>query len=211
MAYTITEAQAVELFKIAEAIVGKQIQSGMVSENDRDDYIQELILLMVQHQDEWTVPEGIRFESYANTVMEKRFWNLWRKNNITKDALTKAESLNETFVNDSGEEEEFIARLTECGILSNDAEISEYWSHTRLVSEIRLFILTLPKEERVLCKILLYHNKAEACRILGKHRQSLSRMVECIRTKMLLAGISPRHQKNLKKSCSECEVFAFKK
>ena len=63
MAYTITEAQATELLKIADALVGKKISKGMISESDRKDYIQELMLIMVQHQDDWTVPEGVSFEA----------------------------------------------------------------------------------------------------------------------------------------------------
>ena len=35
MAYTITEAQATELLKIADALVGKKISKGMISESDR--------------------------------------------------------------------------------------------------------------------------------------------------------------------------------
>ena len=99
MAYTITEAQATELLKIADALVGKKISKGMISESDRKDYIQELMLIMVQHQDDWTVPEGVSFEAYANTVMEKRLINIWEKFHPKKDIMQNAVSLNEILKN----------------------------------------------------------------------------------------------------------------
>lgn len=199
MAYTITEAQATELLKIADALVGKKISKGMISESDRKDYIQELMLIMVQHQNDWTVPEGVSFEAYANTVMEKRLINIWEKFHPKKDIMQNAVSLNEILKNDEGEEEEFISRLTEDGMMVNDAEISANWARGRLIAEVRLFVATLPDEERELCEILMYHNKVETARILGKHKQSVWRIMGRIREKMLTAGFQSPSQKNRKK------------
>ena len=83
---------------------------------------------MVQHQNDWTVPEGVRFESYANTVMEKRLINIWKKKHLQKDLLHDAVSLNATFSNDDGEEEEFINRLTETGMMNQNSELSSTWT-----------------------------------------------------------------------------------
>lgn len=201
MAYTITEAQAAELLKIADTLVGKQVKSGLISNSDRDDYIQELMLIMVQHQDDWTVPEGVRFEAYANTVMEKRLISIWRKKNVQKDVLHNALSLNATFIDDDEKEEEFVNRLTENGMMANDAESSINWSRGRYIAEIRLFVSTLPEDERELCETLMCYNKVETARILGKHKQTIWRMMDRIRKKMLYADIIPpskKNQKNLK-------------
>ena len=84
MAYGITEAQAVELLKIGDALVGKQVKSGYIAESDRDDYIQDLMLIMVSHQSDWDVPEGVKFEAFANTIMRNRLISLWRERHPTK-------------------------------------------------------------------------------------------------------------------------------
>ena len=202
MAYTITEAQAAELLKIADTLVGKQIKGGLIPESDRDDYIQELMLIMVEHQNDWTVPDGVRFESYANTVMEKRLISIWRKKNVQKDVLNNALSLNATFIDEDEKEEEFVNRLTENGMMVNDAESSINWSRGRYIAEIRLFVATLPEDERELCETLMHYNKVETARILGKHKQTIWRMMDRIRKKMLSADILPpskKNQKNLKK------------
>ena len=199
MAYTITEAQAAELLKIADALVGKKISKGMISESDRKDYIQELMLIMVQHQDVWTVPEGVRFESYANTVMEKRLINIWKKNHLQKDVLHDAVSLNATYSNCDGEEEEFINNLTENGMMHTDAEISSSWSQGRLIAEIRLFVATLPIEEQKLCEILMNEPlNSDIASLIGVHRQTVWRMMHRIRRKMERAGLRPS-KKNGKK------------
>ena len=198
MAYTITEAQAATLLRIADALVGKQIKCGLISESDRNDYIQELMLIMVQHQNDWTVPDGVCFEAYANTVMEKRLINIWKKNHLQKDVLHDAVSLNATFSNDDGEEEEFINRLTENGMLNTNAEISANWSKGRLIAEVRLFVATLPEEERKLCEILMHESVwNNVAKIMGKHRHIVWRMIQRIRKKMELAGLN--YKKNEKK------------
>ena len=212
MAYTITEAQAAKLLYFAEAIVGKQIQNGMISLNDRDDYVQELVLIMVKHQDEWNVPEGVDLEVYAYTVMEKRFWNIWHKNNSVKDVMNETVSLYNTFVNENGEEEEFISRLTEYGMMCDFSGIRDFIVQSNLHSEIHSFLLTLPSDERELCEILMWcDNISEISRILNKHRQTIQRMIERIRNKMVTAGISQENQKNQKKVQKGCDKFAFKK
>lgn len=191
MAYTITEVQAATLLKIADALVGKQVQKGLIHESDRKDYIQELMLIMVQHQDDWTVPEDVSFEAYANTVMEKRLISVWRKKNAVKDVMSKACSLNTTFQLDSGEEDEYITLVTEIDQMAYKKDIFQSCSRRRLFAEIRLFVETLPEEERELCEALMYNTKAETCRILCKGRPSIWRMIKRIRTKMIATGIFP--------------------
>ena len=198
MAYTITEAQAATLLKIADALVGKQIKSGLIPESDRDDYIQELMLIMVKHQDDWTVPAGVSFEAYANTVMEKRIISVWREKNPIKDVMTQACSLNTTFQLDSGEEEEYITLVTEIDQRINEGNNIHSWLRRELFAEIRLFVATLPKEEQELCETLMYNTKAETCRILGKGRPSIWRMLKRIRAKMIAADILPQIEKKSK-------------
>lgn len=189
MAYTITEEQAKALLKIAKGVVGTRIKSGLISESDRDDYIQELLLIMVQHQNNWTVPAGVAFESYAYTVMEKRIISVWRKRNGQKNILNDTLSLNATFTDEDGAEEEFISRLTENGMMADNSESTLNWNRGRLFAEIRLFVATLPEAERELCELLMHYNKAETARILSKHKQTIARMINRIREKMLSAGI----------------------
>ena len=208
MAYTITEAQAAELLKIADTLVGKQIKGGLIPESDRDDYIQELMLIMVEHQNDWTVPDGVRFESYANTVMEKRLISIWRKKNVQKDVLNNALSLNATFIDEDEKEEEFVNRLTEDGMMANDAESSINWSRGRYIAEIRLFVATLPEDERELCETLMHYNKVETARILGKHKQTIWRMMDRIRKKMLSADILPPSKKKSEKLEKGCDLFS---
>ena len=185
MAYKIEESQAAELLKIADTIVSKQIKKGLITESERDDYIQELMLIMVQHQDDWIIPENVRFESYANTVMEKRIFSIYRKRHPQKDVLHDALSLNNTFCNEDGNEEEFINRLSENGIISPIYEFNSILNKSELIANIRLFFTTLSDDERELCDILMYHNKAEASRILGKHKHTIWRMINRIREKMM--------------------------
>ena len=198
MAYTITEAQATTLLKIADALVGKKISKGMISESDRKDYIQELMLIMVQHQDDWTVPEGVSFEAYANTVMEKRLISIWRKKMAVKDVMAQACSLNTFFQLDSGEEEEYITLITEIDQRVNEGDNFRNWLRRKLFAEIRLFVANLPKEEQELCEALMYDTKAEVCRILGKGRPSVWRMIKRIRTKMIAEGLHTEIEKNSK-------------
>ena len=198
MAYTITEAQATELLKIADVLVGKQVKNGLIPESDRKDYIQELMLIMVQHQADWTVPAGVRFESYANTVMEKRLINIWKKNHLQKDILHGAVSLNATYINSDGEEEEFINNLSENGIMLSDTDISTSCSHGRLIAEIRLFVATLPAEEQKLCELLMHEPiNNNIPQMMGIHRQTVWRMIHRIRRKMEQAGLRP--SKKIKK------------
>lgn len=199
MAYTITEAQAAELLKIADNLVGKQVKNGLIQESDRKDYIQELMLIMVQHQDDWTVPEGVRLESYANTVMEKRLFNIWRKKHPKKDVMNDAISLNNTFLDADGEEDEFINLVTENGVMNTDTEISTSWSRDRLIAEVRLFVATLPQDDQTLCELLMYHSVTETAGILGKSRLFIWRKIYRIRDKMTQAGLGSL-KKNTKKS-----------
>lgn len=209
MGYKITEAQAAELLKIAEALVGKQIQRGLIAESDRNDYIQELMLVMVQHQDDWTVPTGVRFESYAHTVMEKRLLNIWEKFHPKRDIMKDALSLNATFVNTDGEEEEYINMLTENGMMVSETESSSNWTRGRQLAEIRLFVETLPEDEQELCETLMYCNKVESARVLGKHKQSVWRMMDRIREKMLVAGFHPSTTKKSEKNQKGCDLLAM--
>lgn len=189
MAYTITEAQATELLKIAEALVCKQIKKGMIPASDHDDYIQELVLIMVQHQDDWTVPEGIDFPIYAYTVMAKRLFSIWHKRHQKKDLMADAISLNITFINEDGEKEELINCLTEYGLMLNNTETNPNGIRADLIPEVRKFIATLPEKEQELCELLMHHSKAETCRILGKKRTHIWRMMKPVRNKMVAAGL----------------------
>jgi hypothetical protein len=61
--------------------------------------------------------------------------------------------------------------------------------------------LLAEEEERELCEILMWcDNISEICRILKKHRQTIWRMMERVKEKMILAGISPTNQKKSKKN-----------
>ncbi len=194
MAYTITEAQAVELLKIAEELVGKHVKTGSISESDRKDYVQELMLLMVQHQDDWTVPVGVRFESFAGTVMKKRLISIWRKAHRKYDVMNSADSLNIAFTNEFGEEDEIISLLTENGFVYPGEAVTT--GNGKLIAEVRLFISTLPQEEQLLCKLLMYYKPTAASRIMKKNRKTIVRLIQKIQKKMIEAGLNKILKKN---------------
>ena len=206
MAYTITEVQAVELLKIADALVGKQIKTGFISKSDRDDYIQELMLLMIRHQSDWNVPEGITFEGFANTVMKKRLISIWRRRHSRRDALNNAESLNTTFCNDDGEEEEFINLVTDSGQIFSDSSMILDAKRLALIWDVRIFLNTLSERERYFCKLLMRFGVSETRKILKEHRMVFLRRINRIRTKMQRAGIDPK-KKISKISLEGCDVL----
>ena len=206
MAYTITEAQAVELLKIADALVGKQVKSGYIAESDRDDYIQDLMLIMVRHQSDWNVPEGVKFEAFADTVMRKRLISIWRHRHNRRDALNHTESLNTTFSNDDGEEEEFINLVTESGEFFSNSSVTLNASRQALIWDVRVFLNTLTEKERHFCKLLMCYGISDTKRILNVHRMVFLRMINRIRKKMQKAGIDPK--KNFSKiSLGGCDVL----
>ena len=191
MAYGITEAQAVTLLKIADALVGKQVKSGYIAESDRDDYIQDLMLIMVSHQSDWDVPEGVEFEAFANTVMRNRLISLWRGRHRKKHLLHDAESLNAEFGNDCGETEEFISLVTSAGTIFSESEFYAVENREHMCQKIRSFVETLPEKQRGLCNLFMQHDLAEISAILGRNRSTIWRLMTWIRRKMLRAGIAP--------------------
>ncbi len=207
MAYGITEAQAVTLLKIADALVGKQVKSGYIAESDRDDYIQDLMLIIVSHQSDWDVPEGVKFEAFANTIMRNRLISLWRERHPTKgNQLRNAESLNAAFCNDDGEEEEFINLVTSAGTIFSESGLCAAENREHTGKKIRFFVGTLPEKQRALCHLIMQHDLAEISAILGRNRSTIWRLMNSIRKKMLRAGIAPA-KKSQKKSGNICNVF----
>jgi len=206
MAYSITEAQAVELLKIAGALVGKQVKSGYIAESDRDDYTQELMLIMVSHQSDWNVPMGVKFEAFANTVMRKRLISVWRGRHKMGNLLRNAESLNATFCNDDGEEEEFINLVTDSGQFFSDSSMSLNAKRLALIWDVRIFLNTLPERERYFCKLLIHYGVSETRRILKEHRMVFLRRINRIRIKMQHAGINPKINFS-KITLKGCDVF----
>ncbi len=200
MAYSITEPQGAELLNIAETIVGKHVKTGFIVDSDRKDYAQELMLIMVQHQSDWVIPDGVRFEAFANTVMKKRLFSIWRKRHSNKDVMMNTVSLNTVCRNDSGEEEEIINLLSENGAINNDADISACGKKDEYLEDLRLFVAALPDNERRLCELLMYHNKSKCSLMMKKHKQIIWRMIARIRKKMIEAGFGPCSQKKKKNS-----------
>ena len=189
MSYIITEAQAKELLKIAEGIVGRRVKKGIIPPSDRKDYIQELMLLMVQHQDDWNIPPGVRFEAFAATVMKKRVVSIWRHCHRIMDPLRDAESLDVDFVMEGTKKtDQFINLVTTDGDFFFATRVRPNKSRRLLVQRIRSFVSMLPEDERRLCELLMEHRLAEATRILKKSRWTIWRMTKSIRKKMQAAG-----------------------
>ncbi len=206
MAYTITEAQAVELLKIADALVGKRVKSGYIADSDRDDYIQDLMLIMVRHQSDWDIPEGVKFEAFADTVMKKRLISVWRERHGKRDLFRDMESLNAEFCNDCGETEEFINLVTDAGAIFSESEFYAAENREHMRQKIRLFVETLPEKQRNLCHLIMRHDLSEISDILDRNRSTIWRLMGSIRKKMLRAGIAPA--KNFsKKSGDICNVL----
>ena len=190
MSYIITDAQAKELQSIAAVVVGKHVKTGFIPSAEHLDYIQDLLLLMVQHQDDWNVPDGVRFEEFATQVMKRRVFSIWRSRNRKHDPLHHAESLNEEFcIDDSEDVEEYISLVTDAGDFFQESTVLANESRLRLGEKIRRFVNSLPKRERELCMLLMEHDVVKAAKIMNKSRWTIRRMTRDIGLRMRSAGL----------------------
>ena len=70
MAYQFSEKESIQLLKITKTLVGHSVQKGFVTENDREDYIQDLLLRAIMMQEKIEIPSPKSFG---------RFMQYWRK------------------------------------------------------------------------------------------------------------------------------------
>ena len=114
--------------------------------------------------------------------------------------MKEAVSLDVTFKNTDEEDEKYIDRLTYYGMMDDDTESNSILSRARTIAEVRLFVATLPQDEREFCETLMHNTKAETGRILSKGRPTMWRMIKRIRNKMIDAGFDCSQQKKYKKN-----------
>lgn len=188
MAYTITDTQAVTIDKIARSLVGKQVKNHFIPESDKEDYVQELLLIMIQHQDDWMIPEKVCFETFVTMVMKKRLISIWRAFHAEKEILSYASSLNVIQKDEDGEDEELVDELAENGTLDDVAFVYHEEKRRMLRLDIPEFLKTLPDDERELCELLMQHGLRKTADILRRHKFSITRMIRRIRRKMIAVG-----------------------
>lgn len=188
MAYTITDARAIVLKRIANAVVGPQVKNGFIKEREKTDYVQELLLIMVNHQEDWTIPEKVCFETFATMVMKKRFISLWRTFHSEKDVLLNATSLNLIQKDEDGEDEELLDEVAEDGSIDNPSVVFKMERKRQLQLDVADFLKTLSEDDRKLCELLMEHGLRGTAAILGKHKYIISRRITRIRKLMLEAG-----------------------
>ncbi|MPM23828.1 hypothetical protein SDC9_70305 [bioreactor metagenome] len=188
MAYTITDAQAVVIDRIARSLVGKQVKNHFIPESDKEDYVQELLLIMVQHQVDWNVPEKVCFETFVTMVMKKRLISIWREFHAEKEILSYASSLNIIQRDEDGQDEELVDELAENGTLDDASLVFHEEKQRMLRHDIPAFLKTLPDDEREVCELLMQYGLRRTANIMGKHKFTITRKIHRIRRKMIAVG-----------------------
>lgn len=190
MAYTITEEQAANLITFATAIVGPHIKTGFVREAEKYDYIQELLQIIVENQDNWEIPTAISFETFATVVMRKRFFSIWRKLHPKNgNPLNSAISLDVTYKNEDNEDEKFINNIAEDGYMANNQTVISIERKRQVCYEVSKFVESLKAEDRELCELRSFCSIDEIAQILNIHKNQSDRRLRRIRRAMINCGL----------------------
>ncbi len=188
MAYIITDTQAATMRRIAMSLVGQEIKKHFIPEADKMDYVQELLKIMVQHQNDWSVPEKVCFETFVVMVMKKRLISIWREKHAEKEILSEATSLNTIQKDEDGFDEELQDQLAENGTFDDFSFVFHEERKRMLRLDIPEFLRTLPDDERELCNLLMQYGLRRTALILKRHKYSLTRKIHRIRNKMIAFG-----------------------
>lgn len=186
MAYTITETQAAELLKIADAIVGPYVKKGFIQPSQKDDYIQELMLVLVKTQDTDVIPPGVSLTTFATEIMKKRIFSIMRKYKAKKNVLNSAISLNQLQKNEDGEDEELIDQLSSEGLFCSPIVALQNESMNELKLDMAFFLETLEPLEREICKMRMHAPIRAIAAELNMRYTQVYRILKGIHKKLLI-------------------------
>lgn len=190
MAYTITDADAQELITIATALVGVQVQKGLIVPAEKEDYVQELLLSMVKAQDFLIIPEGKTLGEFAMVVMGRDLIDLWRANHAQCFVPAHSFSLNEKFEDEDGAPQELIENVSGKEGFSDAQSIIDAEKRRLRILDVRNFLKTRPPDELELCTLLMSRSHREIGQLIGRDKVVVARRIEKIRVKMIAAGLS---------------------
>lgn len=199
MAHIITDLEALSLMKMAKHLVGQQIKTGLIKEDDGDDYVQELLLDVVKKQNSMEPPSDSRFETFAYLVMKRHLIDIWRKNHPQFPTPGSFTSMHMLVKNSDGETTEFGNLLTGD---EADPECDQAKERRLLLKfDVCAFLDSLPEDERLFCEALLMGRvQRDIAAERNRSRITIRRKILAIRKKMIDAGLDQYLEKKSKKS-----------
>ena len=197
MTHIITDPEALSLMKMAKHLVGQQIKTGLIKEEDVDDYVQELLLDVVKKQDSIKIPADSNFETFAYLIMKRHLIDVWRTNHPQFPASGSFTSMHILVKNSDGETTEFGNLLTGDEV---DPECDQAKERRLLLKfDVRVFLQTLPEDERQFCEDLMMGKaQRDIAAERNKSRITIRRKILAIRKKMIDAGLDQYLEKKSK-------------
>lgn len=197
MAHVITDPEALSLMKMAKHLVGQQIKTGLIKEDDGDDYVQELLLNIVKKQDSLEIPADSTFETFAYLIMKRHLIDVWRRNLLQFPAPGSCTSMQTLVKNSDGETMEFGNLLTGDEADPECDQAKE--RRLNLKFDVRIFLSTLSDNDREFCEtIMLCGVQRAVAAARNRSRSVIRRKMLSIRKKMIAAGLDQYLEKKSK-------------
>ena len=175
MAYQFSEKESIQLLKITKTLVGHSVQKGFVTENDREDYIQDLLLRAIMMQEKIEIPSPKSFGRFMFLVLGRELIDLWRSRNPQYSVENETISLSTPIVESDGEQTELIDFVrSNHSLEDNDQSVEQH----DLISDVQNFLAGLPADERRICIALMSGGQRTAARIESLSRSTIRRKID---------------------------------